>query len=164
MTGSLPELIDPLEFVDKRKRIHGSLPLHRMERLDGVILNPEGSVTLELSFGREDRYSVISGYVQADLVLECQCCLEPMAWAVFSDLRLGIVSSIDEGNRLPDSLEPFLQDSGDPLISLPELVEDELLLAIPAIPQHTTCVSVTKGSATGSGSSFSVLATLQNKP
>jgi uncharacterized protein len=164
MTGSLPDFIDPLEFVDKRKRIRGSLPLNRMERLKGVILNPEGKVTLDLSFGREDRYPVISGSVQAGLLLACQCCLESMEWPVSSDLRLGVVSSIDEGNRLPDSLEPLLRERDDQLVSLLELVEDELLLAIPPIPQHTRCVSTGGHRRDASGSSFAVLAELRLKP
>ncbi|MGI9212523.1 MAG: YceD family protein, partial [Methylococcaceae bacterium] len=162
MTGTLPELIDPLEFVDKRKRIHGELSLSRMARLEGMILNPEDKVRLDLSFMREDRYSVISGHIEATLILECQCCLEPMDWPVACELRLGIVSSVDESARLPDSLEPFLL-TGDPLVSVSDLIEDELLLAIPPVPQHSVCVSVAESARNSSRSAFAVLAQLQGK-
>lgn len=162
MTGSLPELIDPLEFVEKRRRIQGTLPLSRMERMGSVVLNPDAWVELDLTFGREDRWPVVTGHIKAQLVLECQCCLEPLTWPVENDLRLGIVSSIDEGNRLPDSLEPLLL-ADDAMVALSDLVEDELLLAIPPIPQHTNCTLKTEHSSESSRSAFAVLAQLQGK-
>ena len=48
--------------------------------------------------------------------------------------RLGIVSSEAEIDRLPDGYEPLLV-AGEP-ISTSELIEDEVLLAVPAIPLH----------------------------
>ncbi len=162
MTGSLPELIDPLEFVDKRRRVRGTLPLSRMERLKDQILNPEVSVQLELAFGREDRWPVVTGHIEARLVLQCQCCLEPLNWPITNDMRLGIVSSIDEGNLLPDSLEPLLLASGA-MIALSDLVEDELLLAIPPIPQHTQCTLKTERPSGSSRSAFAILEQLQGK-
>lgn len=162
MTGTLPDLIDPLEFVDKRKRIHGTLSLSRMARLEGVILNPESEVRLDLIFTREDRHSVIHGRIEATLILECQCCLDPMEWPVACELRLGIVSSLDESARLPDSLEPFLL-TGDPMVSVSDLIEDELLLAIPSIPQHSSCVSMPESARKSSRSAFAVLAQLRDK-
>lgn len=163
MNGSLPELIDPLEFVERKRQVQGTLPLSRMTRVQEVILNTDGSVNVELVFNREDRTPVISGRIEAHLVLECQCCMEPLTWPVASEIRLGIVSSIDEGNLLPDSMEPLLLESGT-LVSLGDLVEDELLLAIPPIPQHSNCVSMTQRAAQESSrSSFAILAQLQSK-
>jgi uncharacterized protein len=80
-----------------------------------------------------------------------------MVWPVASDLRLGIVSSLDEADRLPDSLEPFLL-SGDVRVSLDELVEDELLLSIPPVPQHSGCVSLAERPVDPSRSPFAALA------
>jgi len=157
MTGSLPKLIDPLEFVERKKRIQGSIPLAGMTRLGDTVLNSAGQVSLDLSFAREGRHAVISGHIKTDLILECQCCLEPMVWPVASDLRLGIVSSLDEADRLPDSLEPFLL-SGDDRVSLDELVEDELLLSIPPVPQHSGCVSLAERPVDPSRSPFAALA------
>jgi len=167
MTGTLPELIDPLEFVDKRRQLRGSLPLARMERLVGVIRNGDDRVLVELAFGKEDRIPVMTGQINATLVLECQCCMEPMTWPVASAIRLGMVMSIDEGNLLPDSLEPLLLE-GDALVSLSELVEDELLLAIPDIPQHSSCTTMARPVPLPPReqvpeSSFAVLAQLKDK-
>jgi uncharacterized protein len=44
------------------------------------------------------------------------------------------VSGEDEIKRLPEGYEPLLV-TGEPLLTR-ELVEDEVLLAIPAIPRH----------------------------
>ena len=109
-----------------------------MDRLRGVILNQEGEAAVELEFGKEGGVAIVEGKVQADLVLECQCCLEPFSWPVRSEVRLGIVSSIDEADRLAEGLEPLLAEP-DERVAVVDIVQDELLLAIPQVPRHSHC-------------------------
>ena len=47
---------------------------------------------------------------------------------------LGIVTSEDDMDRLPEGYEPLLV-SGEPLLTR-DVVEDEVLLAVPAFPLH----------------------------
>ncbi len=70
--------------------------------------------------------------VQADLVLTCQRCLGPVHRKVESDAQLAFAK---EGTpALPDDLEVV---GGDPrTLDLAALVEDELLLSLPIVPQH----------------------------
>ncbi|BBA36640.1 uncharacterized protein sS8_4716 [Methylocaldum marinum] len=105
-----------------------------------MVLNGEGEAKFDLEFKKEGRRAVISGWVEANLLLECQCCLEPLVWSMRDEVHLGVVSSIDEGNILPEPLEPLLLDETG-LIGVADIVADELLLAIPAIPQHSHCAS-----------------------
>jgi uncharacterized protein len=56
---------------------------------------------------------------------------------VDSIVRLGIVRSLDEADLLPESFEPLLLE--EEIIPLADIVQEELLLAIPAIPQHPQC-------------------------
>ena len=80
-------------------------------------------------------------------------------------VSLGVVASLEEADRLRESYEPLLFDGGAP-IRLSDLVQDELVLAIPPIPQHADC-----GSAAHAGplaetghreNPFAVLAQLKN--
>lgn len=137
MLEHLPEFIDPLALVEKRRQFKGSLPLSQMTRLHDLLFDREGEVDFDLRFGKEGRIAAVTGSVQAKLKLQCQCCLGSIPWTVDSIVSLGVVSSIDEADRLPEGYEPLLLE-GETL-PLTDIVQEELLLAIPTIPQHDRC-------------------------
>lgn len=137
MSEQMPELIDPLVMVEKRRQFNGSLPVSQMPQMQDVLHNVEGSVRFSLRFGKEGSVAAVTGVVEADLVLQCQCCLGPIAWPISSRVNLGIVSTVDEADRLPDSFEPLLLEGES--IALADIIQEELLLAIPPIPQHEHC-------------------------
>lgn len=137
MSEHVPELIDPLALVEKRRQFKGAVPLSRLLRLHDLLVSLEGDARFELSFTKEGRVAAVLGKVEADLQLQCQCCLRAIPWCVSSKVRLGIVRSIDEANLLPESFEPLLLEQET--IPLADIVQDELLLAIPPIPQHSRC-------------------------
>jgi len=137
MSEHLPEFIDPLALTDKQRQLRGSLPLAKMLRLRDVLLSREGNARFELNFRKEGRVAAVLGRVEAELELQCQCCLGPLWWRVNNAVRLGIVRSLEEANLLPESFEPLLLE--DETIPLVDIIQDELLLAIPAIPQHEQC-------------------------
>ena len=72
--------------------------------------------------------------VRAELALQCQRCLDTMIHRVDSETRLVVVRGPDEAERLADDVEPLLVE-GDRMAPR-SLLEDELLLAIPAAPKH----------------------------
>ena len=134
MLDRLPEYIDPLHLAEKRVELKGQIPLNRMDRLAGLLANDSGVVSVELFFGREGKLAKIEGQIKAVLELECQNCLEVVEWPVTSAIKLGIVTSIDQANRLPEDYEPLLVE--EEKILLKTLVEDELLLSAPTFPKH----------------------------
>lgn len=81
----------------------------------------------------------VSGELKAKLPLICQRCLEPYLFVVDQLSTLAWVRSEQEAERLPLRFEPYLVDT-NPLI-LNDVIEDELLLALPQIPMHeqSTC-------------------------
>lgn len=138
MVGHFPEFIDPLALVEKRRQFKGSLPFSKMPHLQDWLLSREGEAKFDLRFEKEGRIAAVTGKVEAELELQCQCCLEGIPWRVSSEVRLGIVRSIDEADLLPADYEPLLLE-GDEAIPLADLVQDEIMLAIPPIPQHERC-------------------------
>jgi uncharacterized protein len=60
--------------------------------------------------------------------------LEALEWTISSEVKLGIVTTIEQADKLPDFFEPLMLE-GETLL-LKELVEDELLLALPTFPKH----------------------------
>lgn len=137
MSEHLPEFIDPLALVDKRCSFKGALPLTAMPRLRDVLMTSDGEARFELSFGKEGQVAAVLGGVEAELELQCQCCLEPIRLRLSNQVRLGIVRSIAEADLLPESFEPLLLE--EETMRLADIVQDELLLAIPLIPQHVQC-------------------------
>ena len=143
MVEHLPEFIDPLALADTQRQFTGSLPLAKMSRLRDMLLSREGNARLELSFRKEGRVAAVLGRVEAELELQCQCCLSPLRWPVSNEVRLGIVRSLEEANLLPESFEPLLLEAET--IPLVDIIQDELLLAIPVIPQHVQCEGLLAG-------------------
>jgi uncharacterized protein len=134
MLDRLPEYIDPLYLADKHGALKGRIPLSNLDRLADILANDTGSVAIDFFFGREGRLAKIEGRIEAVLELNCQNCLQAVEWPVNSVIKLGIVISIDQANRLPEDYEPLLVDEGKVLLK--NIVEDELLLFLPTFPKH----------------------------
>ncbi|MFZ2168728.1 MAG: YceD family protein [Methylococcaceae bacterium] len=134
MLDRLPEYIDPLHLADKRGALKGRIPLSSLDRLADILANDTGSVAIDFFFGREGRLAKIEGRIEAVLELKCQNCLQAVEWPVDSVIKLGIVTSIDQANRLPEDYEPLLVEEGRVLLK--DIVEDEILLILPTFPKH----------------------------
>ena len=77
----------------------------------------------------------------ADVVLQCQRCLRPLDDAVHVDRHFRFVADEDTAAALDDETEDevlVLQKS----LNLRDLVEDEMLLALPLVPRHDVCPEV----------------------
>jgi uncharacterized protein len=134
MLDRLPEYIDPLHLADKRGELKGQIPICNLDRLADMLFNDEGTIAVDLFFGREGRLAKIEGKIETVLQLKCQNCLQAVEWPVSNEVKLGIVTSIDQANRLPEDYEPLLVEEGK--VPLKGIIEDELLLIIPAFPKH----------------------------
>lgn len=103
---------------------------------ESVLGVDEGSVcNVKLSFYMDaQRRRIVSGELEALVSLECQRCMGDMRTTLNSQFTLGLVTSDEQAQQLPKDLEPFLTD--DFSAELWSMVEDELLLVLPAFPLH----------------------------
>nr|WP_328988181.1 YceD family protein [Thiorhodovibrio winogradskyi] len=91
-----------------------------------------------LHFARDvARRPVVHVAARGLLRLTCQRCLGIMDWRLDEYSVLALVQGFDEAGRLPDNYDPLLLE--EPLLQPLKLIEDEILLAIPAIPRHPRC-------------------------
>lgn len=134
MFDRLPKYIDPFHLADKRSVVKGVLPLNGMSRLAEFLRDDSGQVAIDLFFGRVGRLAVIEGNIETTLQLICQNCLQAVDFPIDSLIKLGIVGSLDEADRLPENVEPLLLEEENLLLT--DIVEDELLLIIPQYPKH----------------------------
>lgn len=134
MLNRIPEFIDPVQLADKRGVVQGEITVQGMARLADLLLDHSSTVNVALFFSREGKLPFIEGQIKTSLQLKCQSCLQALPWVVSSTVKLGIVNSIDQANRLPEEYEPLLVEQER--IALRDLIEDEILLALPVYPKH----------------------------
>ena len=85
-------------------------------------------------FAREAGVAVAELTMSGTAKVACQRCLEAMDVAVESRVRVGLIGAQAEVSGVPEDLEPMLAPEGR--VSIGELVEEELLLALPIVPLH----------------------------
>lgn len=135
MSSPLPDLIDPWRAVDAGAEFEGAWPLSGLPRLRGSLREAAGEVGYRLVFARDlEGRGTLKGEIEAQLVLTCQRCLGPLEWDVTAPLGLALISGLDEARLLPEELDPLLVSEAS--IRLLDLIEDELLLALPQIAMH----------------------------
>ena len=131
----LPHQIDPFRLCEARASLSGPVPLKQMQRLKPLLASDSGEINVVLDFDIDELgVPFVKGELQAELSLICQRCLEPFPFVVKQQSTLAWVRSDQEAERLPLRYEPYLVES-NPLI-LNDVIEDELLLALPQIPMH----------------------------
>ena len=74
----------------------------------------------------------------ADVILQCQRCLRPLDEAVNVDRHFRFVKDEDTAAAIDDETEDEVLVLARSL-NLRDLVEDEMLLALPLVPRHDVC-------------------------
>jgi uncharacterized protein len=121
-------------MVSARRSFQGELPVVALKRLGEALAGTEGTLQYELDFGRDEfGTAYVDVRVQAPLTLVCQRTLEPFVLPVTVDTRLGLIRTEREESALPPGSEPLLV-ADDGKLSLADVIEDELLLALPLVP------------------------------
>ncbi|MET0050222.1 MAG: YceD family protein [Candidatus Thiodiazotropha sp.] len=135
MSKRFPDRLDPWRFADLGREVSGNLPLEEFSRLRECLLETGGDVSFDLRFSRdEQRRARLDGTICAQLSLECQRCLGELVFPVESQLSVVFVQGLDEAERLSEALDPYMVEEGT--VDLMELIEDELLLALPQVSMH----------------------------
>lgn len=121
-------------MVSARRSFEGTLPIATMSRLSGMLASTDGELHFELDFGRDGLgTNYVDVRAQASLSLVCQRTLEPFVLPVVVDTRLGLIKLERDEAGLPPDYEPLLVPE-DGRLTPADVIEDELLLALPLVP------------------------------
>lgn len=131
--------IDPWLAVSREMAFVGEAGETDFPRLTQALSVQGGSaawpVRFDLLFRRDpEARPMVLGAVVLRVRLVCQRCLGDLQMSLDGPLALALVRTEGEGAVLPDHLDPILV--GPEGIRPLDLVEDELLLALPQIPVH----------------------------
>lgn len=135
--AELPRSVDPFKLAEQNIVLEGAVPLKALARFRDAVRSVEddGKCQVTLSFAQDpERRRMVTGELEAPVVLECQRCLGPMPYTLVSQFRLGLVTTDSQAQQLPKELEPFLTE--DFVADLWSMTEDELLLVLPPFPLH----------------------------
>ena len=140
MSNALPVFFDPWRFSDLTKQFRGEIKLAEMPRLTEAVLRLDDDAKYELDLFRDKHRVRIKGRAYATAILTCQRCLDECEVPLSPEISLALIEDIAEADTLAEEIEPLLFEKGTRLRSA-ELIEDELLLALPQIATHpgTTC-------------------------
>jgi uncharacterized protein len=133
MVTILPDSVDAWRMASSRRSFSGCLAVRELGRLRETLADTSGEVRYALDFGcDEQQVCYVDVRADAALVVTCQRSLQPFALPMAVNTRLGMIRQEHEEAGLPPNYEPLLVPS-DGLIRPADLIEDELLLAMPLV-------------------------------
>ncbi|MCY4213057.1 MAG: YceD family protein [Gammaproteobacteria bacterium] len=158
MLNPLQERFRLSELAGRQARISRNVDVGVLNRFSALCDCPD-AVRVRLDF-RFDRHGVVrmDGDVTARVVVECHRCLEPVPVDLASGFSVAIAASETQATRLGAERD-VLRIDGDEA-GLAELVEDELILALPERPcPHADCPRSPRLASPADGSSEGAPAT-----
>jgi uncharacterized protein len=82
-------------------------------------------------------------YIEADPVVTCQRCMKPFRYPLTAESTVEVVRAENQFEEVSDSGEVVLDEYekvlANPYLDILELIEDELILALPFMPSHEDC-------------------------
>lgn len=147
MSEDWSKLRDVDLLADGRVRLDFEIPLAELPRFRAHLSRAEGSVAGHVRFERERGLPVAVVAVACRAAVTCQRCLEPLELPVQSEGRVALVADDGEADRAPAELETI--HAPGHRIALRDLVEEELLLALPIVPRHAAAECGPERSAVG---------------
>lgn len=132
-------------MVTGRRCFAGALPLASLTRLRDSLASTDGVVTYDIEFDTDEfDQPYVELRAQGELPLVCQRTLEVYRQPVSISLRLGLIRREEQESALPPGYEPLLVPP-DGQVAPADLIEDELILALPLVPARPDSVLVGSG-------------------
>ena len=132
---ALPTHIDPRKLALQGYLLEGEVKTDSLPRLASsvsAICSPlKAAVQFELD---ESRAKVAHGTADVTIDVICQRCLDTVQIDLHADFAVQVIWSEDHLHRVASNYEPWLVF--DRMASLSELLEDEILLALPLVNYH----------------------------
>jgi len=150
-----PEYIDLWDFVHNGRELRGVMPVRKFPRLlEGLPEQPlvesmqdlradgKGAVWFEIQgYTKVGQRSGLRLKVQARIDLVCQRCLDIMCLDVLEQAEFDVVTQAQMDQMDQEELDPDEPEMlvGSRQFDLFELIEDQLILAVPYVPKHDNC-------------------------
>ncbi len=135
-TVKIPVSLDPIRASAGQLSYEGVIPHRQLKRLNELCAGDCSDVTVSLECGVDIQGIVyLKGKAVTELTLDCQRCMTLFTTEVTVDFNFSPCGNEAEIDELPDAYDPIECDEiGE--VRLHQLIEDELIVAMPLIPMH----------------------------
>lgn len=137
-TGPLPRFLEPRKLANQGGAIRGEMSVGELPRLREFRESQQENVAVDLAFSRDEQgHYCVHGSVATRLEVPCQRCLEPVTLDLDARVTLAMTWGYDQMKALPSEYDPWLITADQ--MPLADLLEEEILLALPAVAVHEHC-------------------------
>lgn len=134
-SSALPRQADLRKLAAASATVAGELGFPALPRLQPLLLESEGKAQVSLVLSQDDEgYRSITGRIAARATVQCQRCLGGLELELDVPVSLAMVWAEKEIPSLPSRYDGIVVGA-DP-VDLYDLVEEELLLALPLVASH----------------------------
>jgi len=133
MAPGLPDRVDCAQLADDAVVLERVYPLGEMPRLRDLLADTRGSVRASFAFTKFAGQPGVTVAVEAVPQLLCQRCLQRFALDVAGSSEIEFCSGSD-GGASDSQREAYAMVEGR--VSLRDMAEEELLLALPIVVMH----------------------------
>ena len=152
-------VIDGLEFARTGSRLEGAFPVADFLRLRDVLHSATGQLRYAVQGAAEERgRPALKLRLEGSLQLICQRCLGALEFPLRIEVWLQLAATQAEMDAEPLDAEGPEQIVANREMPVHDLIEDELLLALPIAPRHEGCA---RGSAQGASTTHAPFAGLR---
>jgi uncharacterized protein len=136
MSGGPADLVDCVRLGRDGATLARVFALRDLPRLADVLTDPQGEVSVSYEFGRtDDAKPGVRIAISATPMLLCQRCLQPFGFSVAAHSEVEFATDDSQAGGLA-AREPYVMHGGQ--VSLRDLAEEELILALPVAPACST--------------------------
>ena len=129
----LPESIALDKAVNSQNIYEGELSLSSLKRLSGSLASEDGIVNFTLKFRKAWKIlGQVELTVKAELPLRCQISEKVFMYPVDVRSKIGFIESLKDEELMASEMEAAIVENGS--IYPVDLIEDELILAMPYVP------------------------------
>lgn len=133
----LPSTLDLARLASGEHQYEGQVVVETLSRLKALAAST-GSAEVRLMITVSEQLGTkrvgITGGVRADLVMQCKRCLGEVSVSVSGEFDLVAVGSEEASDALPNDDAPVIAERQ--VLQVGNLVEDELILALPIVAMH----------------------------
>lgn len=132
---ALPTLIDPRKLANQGIILEGHFHAQHLPRLALAVSAIETPMSANVKFSVDEAGAKIaSGTLSMRVTAVCQRCMDPVSVDLNAEFLAQIIWSEDQLANVPGDREPWIVV--DKMANLNELLEDEILLALPLVNYH----------------------------
>ncbi|KFZ31782.1 metal-binding protein [Pseudidiomarina salinarum] len=132
----VPVTADPVKSAGKQLSYLGLVPGAALVRLQDLLVEPCPDVDVSVHFDVDPQdIKHLKGQASVEVVVACERCGDAMRLLLLTDFAYAPVTKRQKATDMPEQYEPVeLDELGE--VNLHQLIEDELILAMPVVAKH----------------------------